>query len=107
MYKRGDNMDEEKLNKIRGWLVENIFRNPDIMLSDNRYIEIYGNPGERETIDIEAIDIADVIASLYEALHISVVGEPYRYMFHWANKAGSWVDDNLFDEIIYGKDNND
>lgn len=90
-------MDNEKLEQIRKWLIENIFRDPDIMLSENRFIEVYGDPGEHTTIDM-----CDVIASMYEALHLSVTGEYYRYMFHWANKVGSWVEDNLFDSIIGG-----
>lgn len=99
----GECKDEEKLNKIREWLIETIFRNPYFMHSDNRWIEIYGDQGERETIDA-----VDVIASLYEASHISVTKEPYSYMFHCANKVGSWVEDDLFDDIIYGdKDNKD
>lgn len=90
-------MNEEKLTKIRNWLIENIFRSPEIMYDDKRFFEIYGDPGEHTTIDI-----ADVIASLYEALHVAVTGEEYRYMFHWANKIGTWVEDNLFDDILKG-----
>lgn len=39
------NIDEEKLNKIRAWLIEHIFRNSDIMLSDNRWFDTYVDQG--------------------------------------------------------------
>ena len=95
-------MDKEKLEKIRKWLIENIFRNADIMLSDNRYIWSYENPGEGEEIDM-----CEIIASLYEVLHKEVTGEPYNYFFHWANKVGSWVEDNMFTDQIGGDQNGD
>ena len=94
-------MAHEELDKIRGWLVENIFRNPDIMLADSRYIETYGDPGEKTEIDM-----CEVIASLYECLHQTIENEPYAYMFHWANKCGSWVEDQLFINLLKGDDEN-
>lgn len=90
-------MSNDELSKIRAWLVENVFRNPDIMLSDNRYIEVYGDPGEHEDIDM-----CEIIASLYEMLHMVVMGEPYNYFFHHANKCGSWVEDQLFINLLKG-----
>lgn len=44
------------------------------------------------------IDLIEIIASLYEELHREVMGEPYDYMFHWANKSGSWVESDLFEK---------
>lgn len=78
-------MTKEELANIRGWLIKNIFRNDMVMLLSDR--------------DIEGIDLPYVIASLYEELHKEVTGEPYEYMFHWANKVGSWVEDDLFENI--------
>ena len=72
----------KNIDDIKAYLIENIFQNPDIMFSDNRDI----------------IDLPEIIASLYECLHIAITGEPYLYMFHWANKIGSDVDDQLFME---------
>ena len=95
-------MNSEKLGMIRAWLVENVFRNPDIMLSDERFIETYGDPGEKTEIDM-----CEIIASLYEILHQTVTGEPYEYFFHWANKCGSWVEDQLFIDLLKGGDKND
>lgn len=74
-------IDKEQLNHIRNYIVNNIMRDPDIMFSDDCR---------------NKVDLPSVIASLYECLHITVNGEPYNYMFHWANKCGSWVEDNLF-----------
>lgn len=90
-------MTKEELAKVRGWLVENIFRNSDIMLSDNRYFEIYGDPRE-----LEELDMCEVIASLYELLHREVEGEDYGYFFHHANKVGSWVEDKIFINLLNG-----
>lgn len=85
-YKGGENMkiSEQKLNEIKSYLIEKIFRNPDIMFSD----EMIEN------------DIPEIICGLFEYLHISITGEPYDYMFHWANKCGSWVETDFFDKII-------
>lgn len=82
-------MDEQKLNEIKNYLVENIFRNPDVMFSD----------------DIQKYDIPEIICGLFEYLHIEVTNEPYDYMFHWANKCGSWVETDYFDNIIEGRMN--
>lgn len=76
-------MDEEKLEKIRNFIIENVMRNPDIMFND-------------QVRELREVDLVDIIASLYEELHKQVTGEPYEYMFHWANKVGSWCKDDLF-----------
>jgi len=70
------------IDDIREYLIENVFRNPDIMFSDER----------------NNVDLPEIIASLYNCLHLAITGEPYDYMFHWANKVGSWVDEKLFME---------
>lgn len=72
----------KNIDDIREYLIENVFRNPDIMFSDER----------------NNIDLPEIIASLYNCLHLVVTGEPYDYMFHWANKVGSYVDEQLFME---------
>ena len=81
-----DKMEVGQLNSICGFIIEYIMRDPDIMFSDARDI------GQNH------LDLIYVIASLYEELHKQVMGEPYEYMFHWANKCGSWVEDDLFNE---------
>ena len=66
-------------------------RNGDIMHNyDIRCITI---ESDKELIDI---DLIDIIASLHNMLYKEVTGEYYNYMFHWANKVGSWVYDDLF-----------
>ena len=82
--RQADNKD--RLDKVREWLIDNVFRNPDIMLLSDR--------------DIEGIDLPEVIASLYNEYHKAVTGESYDYMFHWANKVGSWVEEDLFDKVL-------
>ena len=84
-------MSKEELLKVRLFLIEKIMRNPSIMFSDNRMID--------------DIDLIEVIASLYELLHREVEHEPYSYMFHWANKVGSWVDDDMFLKPEFKEDN--
>lgn len=79
-------MEEGKLKRICGFIINYIMRDPDVMFSDARDV------GQHH------IDLIYVIASLYEELHKEVTGEPYEYMFHWANKVGSWVDDDLFSD---------
>lgn len=80
-------LTESQLSEIRAYIVENIMRNSDIMLLNDRVYR--DEAGER--------DLVEVIASLYELIHQMTTGEPYRYMFHWANKVGAWVEDDVFD----------
>lgn len=79
-------MDETKLDAIEQYLIDNVFENPDVMFSD----ECRG----------EEVDLVSIIAGMFEYLHIMVKGEPYEYMFHWANKIGAWVEEKRFDEMI-------
>lgn len=80
-------MTEQKLDKIRNYIITNVMRNPDIMYNQIR---------DRED------DPVDIIASLYEELHKEVTGKPYEYMFHWANKIGSDCSDDLFKNMKDG-----
>lgn len=84
-----DKMEKGQLNAIRGFIVKYIMRDGYVMYSDARDM----GPNH--------IDLIYVIASLYEELHKQVMGEPYEYMFHWANKVGSWVEDDLFNEMNF------
>lgn len=77
-------MNEQKLNEITTYLKENVFKNPDIMYTED------------DTI----LDLLEMIASLHNLLYEEVTGKRYNYMFHWANKIGSWVDDDFFDGEI-------
>lgn len=86
-----EEMSKEELLKVRKFIIEKIMRNPSIMFSDNRVID--------------DIDLVEVIASLYELLNRAVEGEPYEYMFHWANKVCSWVNDDLFLKPEFKEDN--
>lgn len=80
-------MEEGQLKQIRDFIVNYIMRDSYVMYSD-----------EARDVGPHHIDLIYVIASLYEELHKQVTGEPYEYMFHWANKVGSWVEDDLFSE---------
>lgn len=83
MNKQGLSIQE--LQAIREYLIYNVMRNDDIML----------NAEARDNMDLPSI-----IASLYELLHREVTGVPYEYMFHWANKVGSDVKDDIFKEVL-------
>lgn len=81
-------MTSNQLDEVRHWLVDNIMRNPDIMLFSDE-------------IRNDKIDLVEVIASLYELLHREVTGQPYNYMFHWANKCGARINnDNIFGDML-------
>lgn len=71
-------MSEEKVADIGNWLIDNIFYNGSV----------YWKLAECE------IDVLGIIASLYNELYLSVNGEYYDYMFHWANKIGGNCDLN-------------
>lgn len=79
---------KEDLDKITETLIENVFRNEDIMFN-----VIHNEP---IVIDNEYADLIDIIASLHNLLYEAVTGEKYDYMWHWANKVGSWCNDNIF-----------
>lgn len=91
MINHNDEMkiDKEKLIAIRGYLVKEIFRNPNIMFSD-----------QCRGVEDDGPDLVTIIAALYEYLNILIEGQPYAYMFHWANKIGSWVEEGDFDIMI-------
>lgn len=65
-------MTYEKLVALRRYLIENIFRNPDIVFSDNDEIPL----------------LLNIIAGLYEYLNESIESKSYDYMWHWTNKIG-------------------
>lgn len=87
-----EKVENKRLKDIRGWLIENIFRDVYVMYSDAR--------------DVHDIDLINVIASLYNEYHNAVMGERYDYMVHWANKCCSWCDENLFDEVLKDESGN-
>ena len=85
------NLTKEQVYIIAKWIEKNIMRNDRIMFED----VIRGDDGYQQ------IDLIEVIASLFEIIHRAALGEPYHYMFHWANKIGSWVDnDEIFIRIL-------
>lgn len=80
--------DKDKMTEITRWLIQNVFRDPNILYNDNIRGEHEGD-----------IDLVDVIASLHNLLYESVTGYRYDYMFHWANKEGAYCHDNIFDNM--------
>ena len=83
MEKEIKKLTSEELNKVREYLIWSVMRNPDVMFNDDIR-------GDSETINTP--DMVSIIVGLYELLHIEVTGESYDYMWHWANKIGSWVE---------------
>lgn len=98
-------IDSKKLAQITRFLANNVFRNGDIMLSwdippvelEKSYIDEYGDR-------VSEVDLVDIIASLHNLLCEAVTGDRYDYMFHWANKCGSWCIDDVFDNDIFEKE---
>lgn len=86
-----ERMSEEELNQICAWLITNIFIDSSVMFNDN--------VRECQTEDGKSIDMTEVIASLFNLLHKEVTGQKFNYMFHWANKVGASVDENMFDDM--------
>lgn len=78
-------LTKEELDNVREYIISNIVRNPNVMFDDNIRNDDYEY----------APDLVEVIVNLYELLHIEVTGKEYNYMFHWANKIGSWVDTDI------------
>lgn len=86
-------MTKDELNAITSWLIENVFRNSHIMFSDDEIM-----------IGDEVIGMPDIIATLHNLLYEQITGERYDYMFHWANKVGSWCEDDIFDDMLKGEE---
>lgn len=87
-------LTKDQVYIISHWIEKNIMRNSDIMFNDECR-------GDSETYGNDKIDLVEVIASLFEIIHRITLNEPYHYMFHWANKIGSWVeDDEIFIRIL-------
>lgn len=82
-------LNDDKMRVIRNFIVS-IMRDPDYMY--NTYLRGYESDDD--------VDVIELVAYLYEIIHQLYYKKPYRYMFHWANKAGSWVDENNIDNII-------
>ena len=91
-------MDKDKLDKITRDLIENYFRNEDIIYPDM-------NVDEMEDI---ILDLLEVIASLHNELYKVVTGSYYDYMFHWVNKVTGGCWEHLDDKYKGGieSDNN-
>ncbi len=81
-------IDDKKMDEITQWLKWKVFRNPNMLFND-------AIRGETD----EDIDLLDVIASLHNLLYEAVYDVRYDYMFHWANKEGSYCNDDIFDDM--------
>lgn len=103
-------MTKNELKMITDWLIENIVMNPEIMYPDDirtagEKYEVVTTPKGSVTLPT-AIDLVAVIVYLHNRLYEEITGEPYNYMFHWANKIGSVVDDeNTLQDCKYVVDN--
>lgn len=82
-------LDDAKMKAITRFIIT-LMRNSDIMY--NCYI--------RGMESKDDIDLMDVIAYLHEIIYQLYYRRPYRYMFHWANKVGSAVDEENIEMII-------
>lgn len=84
-------MDKVKLDNIKWLLIKRVFRNSDIVFSD----EIRTGAGSD-------IDLLSLIASLLNLLIKECTGDDYEYFFHWTNKVGGWVEDDYIDQLLEG-----
>lgn len=86
-------IDKNKMNDITEWLIDNVFRNENILYNDTiRYA--FNAQSTKQNMDL-----VDIIASLHNLLYECVNGERYDYMFHWTNKEGAYCKDNIFDNM--------
>lgn len=90
-------MTEKELDNITSWLKWNVFRNEDVMYAEDPETE----KGDRY------YDLIDMIASLHNLLYEAITGDKYDYWFHWCNKIGSDCNENFFDDIMKGDQDNE
>ena len=88
--------NDEFITKVRTWLADELFRNPDVMFNDEVRECDLGNG--------EVVDLMEVISSLYEIIHNLQYDKSYDYFFHWANKCGSWVESDFFMKMFLKSD---
>ena len=104
-------MNEKQLYALTTWLIDNIFRNTDIMFDDaiwNQGMSLKGDIIDcndcndcNKCADCDnRFDLIDIIATLHNLLYAEITGKRYDYMFHWCNKIGSDCKDNVFDALI-------
>lgn len=82
-------LDEKKLNIITSEVKE--------VMRSSKYS--YPTTDEEEMSEI-LYTLRSHIASLHNLLYEQVKGERYDYMVHWCNKIGSYVDDDVYDELL-------
>lgn len=80
------------IEELRPLIVE-ILRDPDYMHND----AIRGVDGRGNDI---RYDLIGVIVGMYEMIHRMTYNKSYDYMFHWANKCGSWVETDYLKNVI-------
>lgn len=87
-------MNKDKLDKITRSLIENYFRNDEVIFSGVYYDTV-------EEMEELVDELLEIIASLHNELYKVVTGNYYDYMFHWVNKVtgGMWehLDDKYKD----------
>lgn len=87
-------MDKKKLDEITLNLIENYFRNEDIIYPDM-------NVDKMEDI---ILDLLEIIASLHNELYKAITGSYYNYMFHWVNKVTGGYWEHLDDKFKEDKE---
>ena len=94
-------INQKELSKITRFLAEKIFRNPDIMFAELPGVELDKAFIDEFDDNVSEVDLIDIIATLHNLLCEAVTGNRYNYMFHWANKIGSWCIDDIFDHDVF------
>ena len=94
-------IDNKKLAQITKFLAWKIFRNPDIMFAELPGVELDKAFYDEFDENVSEVDLVDIIATLHNLLCEAVTGNRYNYMFHWANKIGSWCLDDVFDHDVF------
>ena len=78
------------VEELRMFIVNEIMRDGCIMFNDT----IRGDDFSCK------IDLIGVIVGMYELIHLLTFNKPYGYMFHWANKCGSWVETDYLKKLL-------
>ena len=82
-------LDKKKLDKITRDLIENYFRDEDVIWPDT---------ADADKVEGLVCNLLEVIASLHNELYKVVTGSYYDYMFHWVNKVTGGYWDHLDDK---------
>lgn len=92
-------LNRNQIDKLKTLIIDNVVMNPNVILNNDNLADD-GDPNP---------DVIDIVVGMFEYIYQLSTGSEYDYMWHYANKVGSWCwTDYLYNwltkEVENGKD---